>query len=103
MQIIVGVFWLISEVLRLYFWAVIIGAVMNNLLAFGVLDRRNRVVWSFGEFFDRITDPALRPIRRVVPAFGGIDISPIILLLLISFVQNFVLPTVEQAVFSAFV
>jgi YggT family protein len=102
-QILLGLFGLINEILSLYWWAIIIAAVLSNLLAFGVLDRRSRFVWSLGEFFYRITEPALRPIRRVIPAFGGIDVSPIILLLLLGFVQRFVLPTVEQALFSAFV
>ena len=101
MQILIGLFWLINEILTLYWWAIIIAAVLSNLLAFGVLDRRSRFVWSVGEFFYRITEPALRPIRQVIPAFGGIDISPIILLLLLGFVQRFVLPTIEQAVFQA--
>jgi YggT family protein len=100
-QILVGIFWLINEVLTLYWWAIIIAAVLSNLLAFGVLDQRSRFVSSLGEFFYRITEPALRPIRQVIPAFGGIDISPIILLLLLGFLQRFVLPTIEQAVFGA--
>jgi len=100
--IVEGIFWLIGEVLSLYWWAVIIAAVLSNLLSFGVLDRRNRLIWSLGEFFYRVTEPLLAPIRRVVPNFSGIDVSPIILLLLISFLQRFVLPTVAQAVFGAF-
>lgn len=103
MQILLGIFWLIDEVLTLYWWAIIIAAVLSNLLAFGVLDRRNRFVWSLGEFFYRITEPALRPIRQFLPSFGGIDVSPIILLLLVVFVQRFVLPTIEQAVFRALI
>ena len=102
MQILIGLFWLINEILTLYWWAIIIAAVLSNLLAFGVLDRRSRFVWSVGEFFYRITEPALRPIRQVIPAFGGIDISPIILLLLLGFVQRFVLPTIEQSIVGAF-
>lgn len=98
MRLLAGLFWLINEILTLYWWAVILAAVMSNLLAFGVLDRRNRFVWSIGEFLYRITDPALRPIRQVIPNFGGIDVSPIILLLLITFAQRFVLPTIMEAV-----
>jgi YggT family protein len=97
-----GIFWLINEVLTLYWWAVILAAVMSNLVAFGVLDSRNRLVWSIGDFLYRITDPLLRPIRRVLPSFGGIDLSPLILLLLITFVQRFVLPTLIEAVLGGF-
>jgi YggT family protein len=78
-----ALFWLADEILTLYFWAVIIAAVINNLIAFNVLDTRNRLVWTLADFFTRITEPALRPIRRILPDFGGIDLSPLILVLLI--------------------
>ncbi len=80
-------FWAANELLSLYRWAVIIAAVLSMLVAFGVLDTRNRWVWTIGDFFYRITEPALRPIRNVLPNFGGIDISPIILLVLIYVAQ----------------
>ncbi len=79
-------FELILVVLRLYTWAVIGAAIFSTLASFGVLDTRNRLVWSVGDFLYRITEPALRPIRRFLPNLGGIDISPIILLLLIQFI-----------------
>ncbi len=82
-----ALFWLISELIRLYFWAVILGAVMSNLIAFNVLDTRNRLVWTVADFLYRITEPALRPIRSMLPNFGGIDISPIILILLLQALQ----------------
>ncbi|HYZ20672.1 MAG TPA: YggT family protein, partial [Rhodopila sp.] len=72
-----ALFWLVDEVLSLYAWAVILAAVFSMLAAFGVLDTRNRVVWTVGDFLYRITEPALRPIRRVLPSFGNIDISPL--------------------------
>jgi YggT family protein len=78
-----ALFWLVEEVITLYFWAVILAAVMSNLIAFGVLDTRNRLVWTASDFLYRLTEPALRPIRRVLPSFGGIDISPIVLILLL--------------------
>ncbi len=82
-----ALFWLISELIRLYFWAVILAAVMSNLIAFNVLDTRNRLVWTVSDFLYRITEPALRPIRSMLPNFGGIDISPIILILLLQALQ----------------
>jgi YggT family protein len=80
-------FWLISEVIHLYIWAVIIAAVFSMLAAFGVLDTRNRIVWTVGDFLYRLTEPALRPIRSVLPNLGGIDISPLILILLLEAAQ----------------
>ena len=72
-----------EELLSLYRWAVILAAVFSMLVSFGVLDSRNRFVWTIGDFLYRITEPALRPIRRYVPSIGNIDISPIILIVLL--------------------
>jgi YggT family protein len=82
------VFNVLNEVLTLYRWAVILAAVFSMLVSFGVLDTRNRIVWSIGDFLYRITEPALRPIRNRMPSFGNIDISPIILILLIWVAQE---------------
>ena len=97
-RLLAGVFWLINEVLSLYWWAIVIAAVLSNLVAFGVLDRRNRLVWSLGDFFYRITEPALRRIREVLPNFGGIDLSPLVVLLFITFVQRYALPALIEAI-----
>ncbi len=78
-----ALFWLIDRLISLYTWAVILAAVFSMLAAFGVLDTRNRVVWTIGDFLYRITEPALRPIRNLLPNFGNIDISPVILILLL--------------------
>jgi|SRR5579864_77080 YggT family protein len=78
-----ALFWLVDRLLSLYIWAVILAAVFSLLTAFGVLDTRNRLVWSIGDFLYRVTEPALRPIRNLLPNLGGIDISPIILILLL--------------------
>lgn len=81
-----ALFELIFVLIRLYFWAIILAAVFSMLTAFGVLDTRNRLVWAIGDFLYRVTEPALRPIRNFMPNFGGIDISPMIALLLIQFI-----------------
>jgi YggT family protein len=78
-----ALFWLVDQLLNLFIWAVIISAVVSILVSFGVLDSRNRLVWTIGDFLYRITEPALRPIRNVLPNLGGIDISPLILILLL--------------------
>jgi YggT family protein len=57
--------------------------VVSLLIAFNVLDTRNRAVWAIADFFHRLTEPALRPIRRFIPNLGGIDISPVVLILLL--------------------
>jgi YggT family protein len=78
-----ALFWLIDTALSLFVWALIIGAVVSLLIAFNVLDTRNRAVWAIADFFHRLTEPALRPIRRFIPNLGGIDISPVVLILLL--------------------
>jgi len=92
------IFWLAGEVLWLYTWAVIIAAVLSTLTSFGVLDSRNRVVWTFCDFFYRVTEPALRPIRKRMPDLGGIDLSPLVLILLLLAAQA-VLRHIEAALF----
>ena len=77
---------LLFFVINLYFWAIILAAVFSMLAAFGVLDTRNRMVWTIGDFLHRITDPVLRPIHNLLPNMGGIDISPLIVLALIQLV-----------------
>lgn len=84
-------------VINLYFWAIIIAAVFSILVAFGILDTRNRMVWTIGDFLYRITDPVLRPIRNLLPNFGGIDISPLIVLVLIQLVIVPLLARIEIA------
>ena len=76
-------FELLDIVLRLYLWAVILAAVVSTLASFGVLDTRNRIVWTIGDFLYRLTEPALRPIRNMLPNFGGVDLSPLVLILII--------------------
>ncbi len=83
-----SVLWLIETVIELYIWCIIIQVVMSWLVAFNVVNLHNRFVFTVGEFLNRIIDPALRPIRRFLPNFGGIDISPMVLLLLLFFARN---------------
>ncbi len=72
----------------LYVWLVIISAIMSWLVAFKVINTSNRAVYMIGDFLYRITEPALRPIRRVLPNLGGMDISPIVLILGLFFVNR---------------
>lgn len=79
---------LISTVIEIYIWVLIIQAVVSWLVAFNILDTRNRLVYTVGDMLYRLTEPVLRPIRRVLPNLGGIDISPVILILLLSFLRS---------------
>ncbi|HXC12037.1 MAG TPA: YggT family protein [Stellaceae bacterium] len=80
--------WLISTLIQIYIWLLIAQAVLSWLIAFGIVNRHNRIVGTIEDFLWRITEPVLRPIRRILPNLGGIDISPVILILLLLFVQR---------------
>ncbi|MCW2286754.1 YggT family protein [Rhodoblastus acidophilus] len=84
---IIPVFKVIDMALNLYWWVIIIMAVMSWLLAFDVINMRNDLVRSLWNMSNALTEPVLRPIRRFLPPIAGMDISPIVLLLLLSFVQ----------------
>jgi len=81
----------IAMVISLYIWVVIISAILSWLIAFDVVNRRNRAVYMIADSFYRLTEPALRPIRKVLPDFGGIDISPVILILGLIFLRDVVI------------
>jgi len=81
---------LIVSAIEIYVWLLIASAVLSWLLAFNVLNSRNQVVYAIADFLYRITEPALRPFRRFVPQLGGIDVSPVVLILLLIFAQNLI-------------
>ena len=81
----------IAGVINLYIWVIIIGAILSWLIAFDVVNRRNRAVFTIADALYRLTEPALRPIRRVLPDLGGLDISPVILILGLIFVKDVVI------------
>lgn len=74
--------------INLFIWAVIISAILSWLVAFNVVNSGNQVVGTIGDFLHRLTEPALRPIRSILPDLGGIDISPIVLILILYFIQG---------------
>ena len=78
-------------VIDLYIWVVIASAILSWLIAFNVVNTSNRFVYSVAETLYRLTEPALRPIRSIIPNLGGIDISPVILILILMFIINVVL------------
>ncbi len=87
--------------LDLYWWVIIASAIFSWLYAFNVVNSRNQFVGSIGNMLYRLTEPALRPIRRFMPDLGGIDISPIILLLILFFLRQFILTTVAPLLLGA--
>ena len=81
----------IVYVIQLYIWVIIASAILSWLIAFNVVNTSNRFVSSVADMLYRVTEPALRPIRSILPDLGGIDISPVILILFLLFIINVVL------------
>ena len=83
-----SLFMLIDTILGLYVWILIASAILSWLVAFNVVNQRNPIVAQIGDFLYRVTEPVLAPIRRIMPNLGGLDLSPIIVILIIFFVRN---------------
>ena len=79
------ILWLIHTVITVYFWIILAMVIMSWLIAFGIVNRSNPYVRHVGYALERLTEPLLRPIRRVMPDLGGIDVSPVILLIGLQF------------------
>jgi len=90
---------IILLVLQIYIWLLIAAAVLSWLIAFNVVNTRNQVVHIVGEFLYRVTEPLLRPIRNLLPNLGGIDISPVILILIILLLENVIIRYIYPNVF----
>jgi YggT family protein len=84
------IFELLVQIIELYKFVLIAAVIMSWLIAFNVINTNNRFVYAVSDFLYRVTEPALRPIRRFVPSLGGVDISPIILILLLWFIQRMI-------------
>jgi YggT family protein len=91
------IFELLVQILELYKFVLIAAVIMSWLVAFNVINTHNRFVYAVSDFLYRVTEPALRPIRRFIPSLGGVDISPIILILLIWFIQRMIVVNILYA------
>lgn len=89
--------WLITTIIDLYIWILIASAVLSWLVVFNVVNTRNPIVNSVGDFLYRVTEPALRPIRSIMPNLGGIDISPVILIIGLLFLKQLIFWLYVQA------
>jgi len=88
------VFFIIGALGQLLIWAIIISAVMSWLVAFDVINLRNRFVYNVSRFLDAVTRPVLRPVQRFIPSLGGVDISPIIVILVLQGAITYLLPLI---------
>lgn len=81
----------ISLVITLYMWVIILSAILSWLIVFNIVNRHNQFIYMVSDSLYRLTEPVLRPIRRNLPDFGGLDISPVILILGLIFLRNVVI------------
>jgi YggT family protein len=89
------VFFILGALLSLLWWAIIISAILSWLVAFDIINLRNQAIYQISTFLDRVTAPVLRPFQRIIPPLGGVDISPIVVLLIITGVQQILLPALH--------
>ena len=94
-----SIFILLDNVIIIYLWIIIINAILSWLVAFNVLNTQNRFVFYVLDATYKLTDPALNKIRRFIPTFGSIDISPIILILLLMFLRNLIFEVFAPGLF----
>jgi YggT family protein len=94
-----SIFILLDSVITIYLWIIIINALLSWLVAFNILNTQNRFVFSVLDATYKLTDPALNRIRRFIPNFGSIDISPIILILALMFLRNLVFEIFAPSLF----
>ena len=85
-----SIFVLLDSIITIYLWIIITNAILSWLVAFNILNTQNRFVFSILDTTYKMTDPALNKIRRFIPTFGSIDISPVILILLLMFLRNLI-------------
>ena len=94
-----SIFILLDNIITIYLWIIIINAILSWLVAFNILNTQNRFVFSVLDTTYKLTDPALNKIRRFIPTFGSIDISPVILILLLMFLRNVIFEVLAPSLF----
>jgi YggT family protein len=96
-----SIFQILMLLLDVLFWIIMIQIVLSWLVAFNVINTRNDFVRQFLYALDRVTEPLYRPIRRILPDFGGLDFSPMVVLLAISILQKILLPNIFSSLLGA--
>ena len=94
-----SIFFLLDSIITIYLWIIIINAILSWLVAFNILNTQNRFVFSVLDTTHKLTDPALNKIRRFIPMFGSIDISPVILILFLMFLRNIIFEILAPSLF----
>ena len=93
--------YIVSSLLSLVILAMVVSAILSWLIAFDVINMRNRFVYQLTRFLDAVTRPIMRPVQRIIPPFGGVDISPIIVIIVLVGIQRFILPLIFAPLIAA--
>jgi len=93
------ILFILQNLIGLMVFAIIASAVLSWLVAFNVINLRNQFIYGVARFLDAVTRPVLRPFQRLIPPLGGVDISPIIVILLLQGVSRYLLPWLAQPLY----
>jgi YggT family protein len=87
-------YFIVDSLIGLVILAMVVNAILSWLVAFDVVNMRNRYIYQFSRFLDAVTRPILRPVQRIIPPFGGVDITPVIVIIVLIGIQRYILPLI---------
>ena len=87
-------YFIVDSLISLVILALVLSAILSWLIAFDVVNMRNRAVYQISRFLDAVTRPILRPVQRIIPPFGGVDITPVIVIIVLIGIRRFLLPLI---------
>ena len=87
-------YFIVDSLISLVILALVVSAILSWLIAFDVVNMRNRFIYQFSRFLDAVTRPILKPVQRIIPPFGGVDISPVIVIIVLIGIRRFLLPLI---------
>lgn len=93
-----ALFQLVDTIISIYIWIIIIQVMLSWLVAFKVVNTGNRVIYVIGDALFRLTEPVMRPVRKLIPAIGGFDLSPVVVILVLVFVRNLIVVDLASSV-----
>jgi YggT family protein len=94
-------YFIVDTLIDLVILAMVVNAILSWLIAFDVVNMRNRVIYSLSHFLDAVTRPILRPVQRIIPPFGGVDISPVIVIIILIGIRRYLLPLIFAPIIGA--
>ena len=95
------IYFIVDTLLNLLVWAIIVSAILSWLVVFDVINLRNRFVYNVARFLEAVTRPVLAPFQKIIPPLGGVDISPIIVILILQGARLYLLPMIFAPIIAA--